>query len=172
MTCLNSLPRALAHYFDETEERVKIRYLDSQFLGHGASNDLKKNFNESLKVLDANKLIQVGMDGPDVNIKLLKMIQAERSENEQHQLIDIGSCGLHTIHNAFKTGAGSTGWGMKKILKGAYPIFHDSPARREDFLAVTNANQFPQSFCTTRFVSTYCIMCSIKLLPCLEHFNI
>ena len=38
----------LARYFDETEERVKIRYLDSQFLGHGTSNDLKKSFNESL----------------------------------------------------------------------------------------------------------------------------
>ena len=44
----------LARYFDETEEQVKIRYLDSQFLGHGTSNDLKKNFNESLKVSDAN----------------------------------------------------------------------------------------------------------------------
>ena len=63
--------------------------------------------------MGASKLIQVGMDGPNVNIKLLKMIQAERSENE-HQLIDIGSCGLHTIHNAFKTGTESTGWGMKK----------------------------------------------------------
>ena len=81
----------LARYFDETEEKVKIRYLDSQFHGHDTSNDLKKNINESLKVLDANKLIQVGMDGSNVSIKLLKVIQAERSENEQHQLIDVGS---------------------------------------------------------------------------------
>ena len=48
------------------------------------------------------------MDGPNVNLKLLKMIQTERSENEQRQLIDIGSCGLHTIQNSFKTGAQST----------------------------------------------------------------
>ena len=109
--------------------------------------------------MDANKLIQVEMDGPNVNIKLLKMIQAERSENKQHQLIDIDSCGLHTIHNVFKTGAESTGLGMEKILKGAYRIFHDSPARREDFLTVTNTNQFPQSFSATRFVTTYYIMC-------------
>ena len=81
----------LARYFDETEEKVKIRYLVSQFHGHDTSNDLKKNINESLKVLDANKLIQVGMDGSNVSIKLLKVIQAERSENEQHQLIDVGS---------------------------------------------------------------------------------
>ena len=80
----------LARQFDETEGSAKIRYLDSQFLGHGTSYDFKKNFSESLQVLDANKLIQVAMDGPNVNIKLLKMIQAERSENEQHELIDIG----------------------------------------------------------------------------------
>ena len=80
----------------------------------------KKNFNVSLKVLDATKLIQVVMDSPNVNIKLLKMIQAEWSENKQHQLIVIGSSGLHKIHNAFKTRTESTGSGMKKILKGAF----------------------------------------------------
>ena len=48
---------------------------------------------------------------------------------------------------------------MKKILKGAYQIFFDSPAKLEDFLTVTNTNQFPQSFCATRFVTTYYIMC-------------
>ena len=60
----------LACYFDETEERLKTRYLDSQFLGHGTSNDLKKSFNLSLKVLNENKSIQVGIDDPNVNIKL------------------------------------------------------------------------------------------------------
>ena len=87
----------LVRYFDETEERVKTRHRDSQFLGHGTSIDLKRNFDETVKDLNSNKLIQIGMDGPNVNLKLLKMIQTERSENEQHQLIDIGSCGLYTI---------------------------------------------------------------------------
>ena len=142
----------LVRFFDETEESVKTRYLDSQFLGHGTSIDLKKNLDKSVQDLNPNKLIQVGMDGPNVNLKLLKLMQTERSENEQHQLIDIGSCGLHTIHNAFKTVAESTGWGMKSVLKGAYQIFHDSPARREDFLTVIGTDQFPLSFCATRFV--------------------
>ena len=122
----------LVRYFDEKEERVKTRYLDSEFLGHGASIDIKRNFDETVKDLNPNKLIQIGMDGPNVNLKLLKMIQTERSENEQHQLIDIGSCGLHTIHNSFKTGAQSIDWELKKTLKGSYQVFHDTPARRED----------------------------------------
>ena len=36
----------LARYFDETEEKIKIKYLDSQCLGHDTSGDLKKNFSE------------------------------------------------------------------------------------------------------------------------------
>ena len=63
------------------------------------------------------------------------------------------------MHNAFKTGAESTCWGMKKTLKGTYQIFHDSPATREDFLTATNTNQFPQSFSAARFVTIYYIMC-------------
>ena len=38
----------LARYFDETE-KIKIKYLDSQCLGHDTSGDLKKNFSEWLK---------------------------------------------------------------------------------------------------------------------------
>ena len=49
---------------------VKTRYLDSQFLGHGTSIDLKRNFDETMKDLNPNKLIQIGMDGPNVNLKL------------------------------------------------------------------------------------------------------
>ena len=43
------------------------------------------------------------MAGPNVNLEFLELIQEDQNENEQHQLIDIGSCGLHKIHNAFKT---------------------------------------------------------------------
>ena len=44
------------------------------------------------------------MDGPNVNLKFYEAVATERIENEQHQLINIGSCELHTIHGACKTG--------------------------------------------------------------------
>ena len=43
-----------------------------------------------------------------------------RQEAELHQLIDFGSCGLHIIHGAFKTGIESTDWVMKNTLKGKH----------------------------------------------------
>jgi len=95
----------LLRYFDKLDNKVKTRYYDSQFLGHGTHKDLKTHFDNVLKDLNENKIFQISMDGPNVNLKFLETVQSERAQNEQHQLIDIGSCGLHTIHGAFKTGA-------------------------------------------------------------------
>lgn len=46
------------------------------------------------------------------------------------QLICIGSCGLHTLHNALK--CGFTAWQLDKLLRAMYTLFHNVPARRED----------------------------------------
>ena len=61
----------LLRYFDEIGCKVKIRCYDSQFFGHGASKDIQKQFNNTISDLDPNKLFQVGMDGPNVNLKFL-----------------------------------------------------------------------------------------------------
>ena len=68
-----------------------------------------------------------------VYLKFLEKRKRDCLENEQHELIIIGSCGLHTIHGAFKTGAESTSWNIRKTLHGSYQILHDSSARRDDF---------------------------------------
>ena len=75
--------------------------------------------------MDERKLLQVSMDGPSVNLKLLRLLQSERKKDIQ-ELLDIGTCGLHTIHGAFKTGMEASGWEIKKTLKAAYTILHDS----------------------------------------------
>ena len=48
--------------------------------------------------------------------------------------------------------AETTGWNIKKLLKSAYQILKDSPARREDYISVTGSNNFPQQFCSTKYV--------------------
>ena len=63
-------------------------------------------------------------------------------ENEQHQLIDIGSYGVHIIDGAFKTGAECINWELKKALKGAFTLLHDSPARRDDYVSLTGSSTF------------------------------
>ncbi|XP_057299676.1 uncharacterized protein LOC130630266 [Hydractinia symbiolongicarpus] len=142
----------LVRFFDPVDDKVKICYLDSSFLGHSAHQDLFSHFTKTLGKLDPNKMFQVSMDGPSVNFKFLEKVQKDRLDNEQHQLIDIGSCGLHTIHGAFKNAAVSTEWNIKKILHGSYQILHDTPARRDDYESVTSSNVYPLNFCATRWV--------------------
>ena len=89
------------------------------------------------------------MDGPIVNLKFLEELQKDCLENEQHELINIGNCGLHRIHGAFKTGAESTSWNIRKTLHGLYQILHDSPARRDGFETMAASDIYPFNFCAT-----------------------
>ena len=87
------------------------------------------------------------MDGPNVNLKFIKEFAANFKEDNLHSLVDIGSSCLHVVHDAFKTGAEKLEWDMKKFLKAAYTILHDSPARREDYESVTGSSKYPLNFC-------------------------
>ena len=51
-----------------------------------------------------------------------------------------------------KTGGESSGWNMKTILKGAFMILHDTPARREHYISITGEERFSLFFCATRWV--------------------
>ena len=44
------------------------------------------------------------MDGPSTNWKLFELIQKDQEEKEQKKLLVIGSCSLHIIHGALKSG--------------------------------------------------------------------
>ena len=66
------------------------------------------------------------MDGSIVNLKFLEKLQKDSLENEQPELVNIGSCGLHAIHGVFKTGAESTSWNIRKTLHCSYKLLHDS----------------------------------------------
>ena len=92
------------------------------------------------------------MDGPSVNWKFYEAVTKDRAEDKLHQLINIGSCGLHLIHGAFKSEAEATNWNIKKVLQSAFQILHDSPARWEDYESVTGSKKYPLFFCATRFV--------------------
>ena len=90
----------LIRYFDSTENLVKTRFYDSRFLGHSTHSDLLEHFNDMIKELNPNKLYQISMDEPSVNLKFYDKVAKERGENEQHVLINIGTCGIHTTHGA------------------------------------------------------------------------
>ena len=48
------------------------------------------------------------MGGPFAEWKFYEAVTKDMAENELHQLINIGSCGLYIIHGPFKSGAEAT----------------------------------------------------------------
>lgn len=142
----------LIRYWDEGNNNVKVRYLGSSFFGHSTAKDLLTQFEEITKHLDPKKNYQISMDGPNVNLRFYEDLKKKRNDNLFHTLVDIGTCSLHSVHGAVKSGIEKTSWNIKETLKGAFYLLHDSPARREDFEVVTMSNKYPLYFCATRWV--------------------
>ena len=90
--------------------QLEVRYWHSSFMGHCTSHDVRNHFNERMGDLNLSKILQVSMDGPSISLKFHRDIQSNQEELELPELIDIGSCSLHTIHGACKTRVESTDW--------------------------------------------------------------
>ena len=67
-------------YWDAGFGVVQARYIDSKFLRRPNSQNLVDKLIEATEMLDLGKLIQVSMDGPNVNWEVLKMLNEHRQE--------------------------------------------------------------------------------------------
>ncbi|KAH8027889.1 hypothetical protein HPB51_011119 [Rhipicephalus microplus] len=86
----------LIRFWDPADDVVKTRYLTSCFLGHTRAEDLAAAFKKATENIEPAKILQLSMDGPNVNLKLLKSLKQEFSASDGNQnIVDIGSCGLH-----------------------------------------------------------------------------
>ena len=53
----------------------------------------------------------------------------ENRETEEFLLlINIGTCGLHTVHNSLKAGIKSSRWIIAKVMKTMWKLLNESPA--------------------------------------------
>ena len=124
-------------YWDDRDKLVKIRYYGSSFLGHCKPDDLLEHFTKLTKKLKSENLYQISVDGPNVNKKFYENFSRKFGDEICHKLIDIGSWSLQIIHGAFGAGTEQSEWQLKKFLKGAFTVFHNSPACREDYESVS-----------------------------------
>ncbi|XP_051806518.1 uncharacterized protein LOC127534690 [Acanthochromis polyacanthus] len=130
---------------------VTSRFFGSEFLGHARAEDLLQHIKECVAKLNMRNLLSVGMDGPNVNFRFLDLLQKEHGElHGGAETISVGSCGLHTLHNALK--AGFTEWSIEKLLRAMHFLFNNVPARREDFTNITKSTSFPLPFCGHRWI--------------------
>ena len=139
-------------FWNNNLNRVESRYFDSQFLGHPTAKNLLESMTTSLATINSINLTQLSMDGPSVNWLLLDLLKKQHEQQELPKLLNIGSCNLYVIHGAFKSVFQSVEWSIGKLMKASYNLFHDSPARRADYVTVTECENFPSCFCATWWV--------------------
>ena len=92
------------------------------------------------------------MDGPNVNWKVFRLMQEDVQKQTGKKLLNVGSCGLHVIHNSFRDRCSAAEWDVETFLTSVRWLFKDSPARREDYTSVTGSNSFPLDFCRHRWL--------------------
>ena len=79
-------------------------------------------------------------------------------------LLNVGSCGLHQLHNAFKGAFASSttsskklqgcDWNMGHFLTALDALFTDCPARRADYDSINEGTTvvYPKNVCTHRWL--------------------
>ena len=118
-------------FWDNDANEVSTRFYDSHFLKRANAKNLFECLQSSLNDVTSKNLLQLSMNGPNNNWKVLELLDDERKQNDYPTILNIGSCGLHVIHGVFKTGVEATDWGLNKILRTMWKLFDNSPARRD-----------------------------------------
>lgn len=132
---------------------VHTRYLTSHYLGHSKSDDILSHFLQSVQEFNLSKIIQISMDGPSVNWAFYEKFQVEIEKTYGNSALNIGSCGLHILNNAFKKANNTSDWNISLLLSSLYWYFKDCPARRQDFEKLsTKEGKFPLKFVNHRWL--------------------
>ena len=77
-------------------------------------------------------------------------MREQRRDQNLKELLDIGTRGLHIVHNAFKHGGKASGWSIDKILAAMYKIFDQAASRRGDYERLTKG-VYPLQFVSDRW---------------------
>lgn len=158
--------------FNPDTNEVCTSYFDSVFLGHSTSSDLLNGFLRALQGLNLKKLLQISMDGPNVNKKFLQdMNNLLNDDPDAPILVNIGTCGLHTVHNSYKVAVKETQWDIAQFLRALHFLFCYVPARRADYTHYSGSNVFPLKYCAIRWLeNSKVIERAIDVLPNVDKY--
>ena len=111
----------LTSFFSRMVKLKLGRYLTSKFLARSKSENLLEALESSVEELDPTKLRQVGMDGPNVNQKMLRLLNSKRESLGLARPIDLGTCSLHVVCGALKCADESSDfWHVGSFLTSCY----------------------------------------------------
>ncbi|KAL4152998.1 hypothetical protein QTP88_000831 [Uroleucon formosanum] len=93
--------------------------------------------------LPKEKLLMLGSDEPNVNKKVFRLVNEGIKSSRGHGLIDIGSCNINIVHNAFLKGLDNYGSDVSEFVIIVYYFFKGWPKRWEDYSIIQNEKGIP-----------------------------
>lgn len=106
----------LVRYFSESQQQVVVEHVKSFNLGQATADIIVECMEDALVELPSNQLLCLCSDGPNV----MKSVKRKLNEKLDQQLLDIGECSLHKVHNAFAKGLGSFCLDVEDVVKDVY----------------------------------------------------
>ena len=80
------------------------------------------------------------MHGPNINQSFEKKLNKNLQENNV-EFLNIGSCSLHKVHNAFHKGLSCLKIDLDQFACDIYPFFKLSSSRREDYASLEGVTE-------------------------------
>lgn len=139
---------AYIQYDSKSHKKILTSYCGSSFHGHCDANTLKENsfdFKKKLS-LNVNYLLQLMMDGPNVNKSFAEKLKSALEAEYDTTLIDAGECSLHVAHNAFQQGLKMISFDFDAFANDLSFFLKRSSARRQDFKSVELVTEIEAHF--------------------------
>jgi len=92
--------------------------------------------------LPLSNILMLGSDGPNVNKAVYRKMNKQLLLCREKSLIDIGTCNIHIVHNAYLNGLSKFGDASDLILL-IYHYFDGYPSRWEEFVSILNDLELP-----------------------------
>jgi len=98
----------LVRYWSLKKGLVVTRYYRTILLGHAQATVVAGGILESFTTdgIDIKKILMLSRDNPNVNKTVERLIN-DAMKKVDGELLNIGPCNLHIVHNGFKVGTNS-----------------------------------------------------------------
>lgn len=138
----------LIRYWSPTRDEVCCRYYKSLFFSHADGKTVASKMFKSMQsdCLSLESLVSLGSDGPNVNKTIFRELSKciKQECQDWNGLVNIDTCNLHSMHNAFSKGIEQYGQETEDLAIALFGLFKISSGRREDYREIQVELDLPE----------------------------
>ena len=137
--------QVLIKFWSKCANKVVVHHLETFFIGKATADILKEKIKEAVNNvnLSLNYIIMLASDGPNVNKAVFRSLSNEIMQHRSKPLLDVGTCNIHSVHNAFSKALHKLGIEMSDFIIMIHSFIYDFPKRREEFESIQDKLKLP-----------------------------